>query len=241
MSRFQLIKLGLIIVIMSSCSSEVKNSIKTNPNNTIKQTNIPFQLKAGDILFQDIDCGQFCESIEKVTFGYGGSKFSHVAMVIPTPNNQLTVLEAVTKGVVETSIDSFLMRSFDQENKSKVVVGRLKPTFQHLIPKAINFAKTKKGAEYDEVFDITNDKYYCSELLYFAFKHANDNNPIFQLQNMTYKDPETGLTFPIWSEYFKNLNVDIPEGKPGLNPGGMSMSEYIDIVHFYGKPNGFEG
>jgi len=57
---------------------------------------------------------------------------------------------------------------------------------------------------------------------------------------MTYKDPDTEEIFPIWVDYFKKLKVDIPEGHPGLNPGGMSTSRYINIVHFYGKPQGYE-
>ena len=47
---------------------------------------------------------------------------------------------------------------------------------------------------------------------------------------MTFKDPETDSIFPIWKNYFKELNVPIPEGKDGLNPGGMSTSKYIDII-----------
>ena len=58
---------------------------------------------------------------------------------------------------------------------------------------------------------------------------------------MTYKDPDTDSLFPIWEEYFAELKVPVPEGEPGLNPGGMSTSEYLDIVHFYGKPEGYTG
>ena len=199
-----------------------------------------FRLQPGDMLFQDSDCGSFCEAIEKVTVGIGGAKFSHIGMVIYNDNNQLVVMEAISLGVVETSLDSFFNRSFDSDHKSKVVVGRLKDTYGYLIPKAIAFAKTKLGAEYDEVFDISNDKYYCSELLYESFKNANEGQPIFELQSMTYKDPDTEEIFPIWVDYFKKLKVDIPEGHPGLNPGGMSTSRYINIVHFYGKPQGYE-
>ncbi|MEM7658795.1 MAG: YiiX/YebB-like N1pC/P60 family cysteine hydrolase, partial [Bacteroidota bacterium] len=169
------------------------------------------------------------------------SKFSHVGMVIPKEEKELVMIEAVSAGVVETPLDSFLMRSFDEENNSKVVVGRMKAAHAHLIPEAIAFAKTKLGLAYDEVFDITNDKYYCSELIYDAFKYANGNQPIFQLQPMTYKDPDTGDLFPIWEDYFEKLHVSVPEGEPGLNPGGMSKSDYLDIVHLYGKPEGYEG
>ncbi len=54
---------------------------------------------------------------------------------------------------------------------------------------------------------------------------------------MTFNDPDTQEPFPIWVEYYKKLGEPIPEGEPGLNPGGISRSIYIDIVHYYGKPD----
>ena len=57
---------------------------------------------------------------------------------------------------------------------------------------------------------------------------------------MTYKDPETNETFPIWESYFEDLKIRIPEDELGLNPGGMSKSNYVDIVHFYGIPQGYK-
>ena len=200
-----------------------------------------FDLEVGDILFQDSDCGPFCTSIEKVTSGIAGANFSHVGMVIPTEKRGLMVLEAISKGVVLTPLDTFFVRSFDANNQSKVVVGRMKEVHKALIPRAVDFAKTKIGLAYDDVFNIYNDRYYCSELIYDAFKFANGNQAIFQLEPMTYIDPDTEETFPIWADYFQKLQVPIPEGEPGLNPGGMSMSPYIDIVHFYGKPSGYKG
>ena len=54
---------------------------------------------------------------------------------------------------------------------------------------------------------------------------------------MTFKDPETKKIMPIWKEYYKNLNTEVPEGEIGINPGIMSISKKIDIVHHYGKPS----
>ena len=54
---------------------------------------------------------------------------------------------------------------------------------------------------------------------------------------MTFIAPETNETFGIWEIYFNNLNYPIPEGKPGINPGAMSRSPLIDIVHLYGYPS----
>ncbi len=229
----------LISLLLLSCNF-IKYKKQEKQSNINKHFNYSeFELKTGDILFQDIDCGPFCEAIEKVTEGIYGSKFSHVGMVIPQENGKLIVIEAVSEGVKLTPLDSFFNRSFDKEKNSKVVVGRVKQEYNHLITKAIEFSQTKLGLAYDEEFNILNNKYYCSELIYDSFKYANDNEPIFQLQKMTYKDPETDSLFPIWKDYFEKLNIAVPEGELGLNPGGMSMSEYIDIVHFYGKPQGY--
>ena len=205
-------------------------NIKTDQKDT-------FHLKEGDLLFQDSDCGPFCEAVEKVTFGINNAKFSHIGLVVKNQKGDLVVLEAISKGVIETPIDSFLNRSFDAENNPKVVVGRLKPHYSYLVEAAVNSAFGRIGKPYDEIFDLQNDKYYCSELIYFAFKEANNDQALFQLQPMTFNDPDTQKPFPVWVVYYKNLGEPIPEGQPGLNPGGISRSIYLDIVYYYGKPD----
>lgn len=199
-----------------------------------------FSLQEGDLLFQDSDCGPFCDAIEKVTHGYQGANLSHVGMVICVENNILKVIEATTDGVVLTSIDTFLSRSFDADGNSKVIVGRVKEDYQSLIPSAVSHSKTLLGKSYDHVFDVTNDTYYCSELVHDAYKEANGGKAIFKLYPMTFVDPDTKKTFGIWSDYYDDLNEKIPEGAPGLNPGGISRSPYIDIVHMYGIPSGMK-
>jgi uncharacterized protein YycO len=204
------------------------------------EVTINFDLKPGDLLFQDSDCGSFCDAIEKVTFGVNGGKFSHVGMVVRNDSTgQLVVLEAISEGVVETNFDSFFDRSYDENDQPKVVVGRIKPEFEYLVKPAIKEGKSLIGKPYDEYFDINNDAYYCSELIYQSFKKANNGQAIFQLRPMTYIDPSTEKTFDIWVDYFKELGYPIPEKKPGLNPGGMSKSIYLDIVHVFGKPTGW--
>ena len=199
-----------------------------------------FELKEGDILFQDLDCGDFCEAVEKVTFGYKGCKFSHVALAVKAENGKIAVLEAVSKGVCITDLDTFLAKSHDANNNPKVIVGRLKPKYQKLIPKAIIEAKKLIGRPYDDVFCITNNDYYCSEIIYDVFKISNNGKAIFNLYPMTFKDPETGKTFPAWVEYFKELNKPIPEGEAGNGPGSISLSNKLNIIHFYGKPDGYK-
>jgi hypothetical protein len=188
-----------------------------------------FQWQEGDILFQDGDCGDFCEAIRKVTEGYQGIDFSHNGLLMKE-NGEWFVLEAIGKGVSKTPLQEFLNRHLDENGKPKVMVGRLKSEYQHLIPTAISEAKKHLGKPYDSAFDFENEAYYCSELIHFAFKAANEGSDVFQPKPMTYKDPDTGELFPIWEAYFEKLGIPVPEGQPGLNPGGMSLEPVLEMM-----------
>jgi hypothetical protein len=190
-------------------------------------------LKPGDLLFRDSDCGPLCDAIEKVTTGYQGANLSHVGIAAKGPNGQMIVIEAVSKGVVATDLKTFLNRSVDANGRPKVMVGRLRGPFKGLIPAAIKEAIALKGKPYDKAYIIDNDAYYCSELIYEIFRRANGGEPLFMLEPMTFKDPETGQTLPAWQEYFAKLGIDIPQGMPGINPGGISRSPVITIVYSF--------
>jgi hypothetical protein len=53
---------------------------------------------------------------------------------------------------------------------------------------------------------------------------------IIVLEPMTFKQPDSNDYFPVWVAYYQNLKMDIPEGKPGINPGGISRSDKIAII-----------
>lgn len=200
-----------------------------------------FALRPGDLLFQDLDCGDLCDAIETVTQGVDGAKFSHVGMVSDARQGKVRVIEAIGAGVVETSLDDFLNRSANGDGTSRVLVGRIEGPQARLIPGAIRAARSFRGLPYDSVYEIDNSSFYCSELIYEAFRQANDGTPIFELAPMTFKDPLSGATFPAWVDYYRKLNIAVPEGEPGLNPGGMSRAPFVRIVHAYGRPDGWTG
>lgn len=196
-----------------------------------------FAIQPGDLLFQDLDCGPLCDAIEKVTIGYQGMSFSHVGLAAKDEKGNVVVIEAVSKGVEITALQTFLSRSLDDAGRPKVTVGRLKKPYRHLIPLAIKEAFVLKGRPYDKVFAFDNGDYYCSELIYEVFRRANKNAPIFEAQPMTFKDPDTNRTYPAWEEYFAELGAAVPEGAPGVNPGGISRSDVLTIFGVYGVPS----
>jgi uncharacterized protein YycO len=195
-----------------------------------------FELQNGDLLFQDVDCGELCDAIETVTEGYDSYNFSHVGIIAKDEKDNILVIEAVSAGVKATDISSFLNRSVDENNMPKVVVGRLKESCRGLIPDALEHASDLKGRPYDRIFAIDNEAYYCSELIYEIFLEANDKKPVFELQPMTFKDPATDEVLSVWREYFDELRIPVPQGQPGINPGAISRSPLLNIIYAYGKP-----
>ena len=195
------------------------------------QKNNTFKIQEGDLLFQDLDSSSLCDGIEKVTQGYNNMNFSHIGIVTEI-NNANYVLEAFN-GVDTIKLEQFLSRSETEKSKTKVVVGRVKEKYRELIPKAINYGINLIGLKYDEEFKINNNKFYCSELIYEIFLIANDNKIFFDLEPMTFKTD--GKTLPIWINYFDSLNIPIPENQLGINPGGISLSEKIEIIYDYNK------
>jgi len=177
----------------------------------------------GDLLFQQLNCGDFCEAINIVTPAYQGKHYNHVGIVTRTDSG-LYVLEAISKGVVLTTMDSFLRRT-DKEN---MLLAR--------VPKKFIFRSSDirkfLGKPYDNIFDLNNDAYYCSELAYFLYKTKKGKH-FFSLHPMTFKDPASGNYHPLWARYFAELHVSIPENQPGLNPGSMLQEKRLKTKHFF--------
>ncbi len=201
---------------------------------TISQTDL---LKPGDILFQDLDCGDLCNAIETVTKGYRGANFSHCGMIVSIKNGEVKIIEAIGEEVQVSLLPKFLSRSKDSDGNPKVMVGRPGKKARKYISSAIDVSQNYLGKPYDAVFNLKNDRYYCSELIHQCFIDAGKK--IFKENPMTFKDPKTDSFFPAWVEYFESLKARIPEGKLGLNPGGMSRSKSVDVIYMFGRPSGF--
>lgn len=182
-------------------------------------------LKTGDFIFLDLDCGPLCDAIEAVTPGYKNQKFSHVGMVVYR-NDSCLILEAIKTSVRLTPLNAFLSYT-----TKKPVLGRLQKAYQPLIPAATAYGLSCLGMPYDDAFLPDNQKYYCSELLYDAFLSAQKGRPFFPLPPMTFRMPGTDQFFPDWVTYFQKLQMEIPEGKPGCNPGGLLQSGKFDIIY----------
>lgn len=188
-----------------------------------------FVFQTGDLVFQDLDCGELCEAIERVTPAYEGKSLSHVG-IVEVSDTQVVVIEAIGEGVLKTPLERFLDRSRDSAGRAKVLVGRIKPAYRHIGDEALRFCRGQLDKPYDEAFLPDNDKYYCSELLYDAFRFANGGRAFFSLAPMTFRDPVTGEFFPAWTAYYEALGIPVPEGVPGCNPGGIANDQKVEVI-----------
>lgn len=184
------------------------------------------QLRNGDLLFQDLDCGPLCDAIEQVTLSYGGRHFSHIGLV-SIDGDSVYIIEAIGNKVQLTPLHLFVGRT-----KKEILLGRVKRKFKNVAIEAVVKAKQKIDIPYDDAFLYDNGKYYCSELLYDAFKEANQNQDFFLLSPMTFKRPGSNDFFPVWIDYYEKLNIPIPEGKAGINPGGISLSPRLKMYRY---------
>lgn len=192
-------------------------------NPLFAQKKLKTPLRSGDLIFQDLDCGGLCDAIEQVTQSYGGRHFSHIGL-ISIEEDSIYIIEAIGQKVKRTPLGQFVSR-----NQKELLLGRVKPQYRQILPAAVTFARQQIGIPYDETFLYDNGKYYCSELLYDAFKVANSSKDFFELRPMTFKQPGSDSYFPVWVDYYKKLDTAIPESAPGINPGGISLSEKIDV------------
>lgn len=194
-----------------------------------------FQLKPGDLLFQDLACGELCDGINSTTYGYQHTTVSHVGMAVSTDPAEPEVIEAVSAGVQLTDLHKFLVRSLDASGHPRVMVGRVQGHSNTLIPTAIKHAKQYVGYPYNATFSPTAKGFYCSQLITRSFFDANDNKPVFASHPMNFKTDKPLEFSPAWVHYFAALKQPIPQGELGNNPGMLSRDPNVEIMYFYGE------
>lgn len=188
-------------------------------------------LQSGDLLFQrGSDGDPFSRAVRNVTTGAGGAGFAHVGLFAVMDGKEFALEALPEAGVVATPLGDFLIRCRPGDSRPPLA-GRLKKRWQHLIAPAVARAASLVGKPYNAAFSPENPGYYCAELIFDAFRAANAGKPLFELQPMTFKDPRTGETCPLWAAYFEQLGAPLPEGRPGLNPGSISLSDKIEILN----------
>ena len=121
-----------------------------------------YEPKAGDILFQDLASSQ-SQAIKLAT----GSEYTHCGIVFKQAGHWV-VYEAVGP-VKETPLDEWINQGID----GKYVAKRLTPLGKYLTPAVITrmqgIANKYLGKPYDPFFEWSNERMYCSELVWKVY------------------------------------------------------------------------
>lgn len=123
------------------------------------------EIKNGDLIFQTSLSGQ-SKAIQLAT----KSKYSHCGLIFKD-GNEFYVFEAV-QPVKRTPLDKWIARGKD----GKYVIKRLKNADQVLnsatIKKMKQVGDQFNGKNYDLTFEWSDDKIYCSELIWKIYQRA---------------------------------------------------------------------
>lgn len=201
-------KIGLLalVMFMISCKPD------TPKNN----------LKNGDLLFCGYTQNGLSGAIDKVTQTNENTHFSHVGILTIETKDTFVIHASTKKGVAKDRFSTFLK----EQEAAQIVVYRIQQQYLTSIDSILKEANTYIGLPYNFTYLPADSGYYCSQLIATLFSNQN----VFELEPMTFKDPETGNFNTVWVEHYKKLNIPIPEGLPGCNPNGLAASNKISRI-----------
>lgn len=173
----------------------------------------------GDIIFHTSKSLQ-SKAIQLAT----NSKYSHVGIIYHI-NGSPMVYEAV-QPVKLTPLDTWINRGVDK----KYVVKRLKKASSILDEETIkamqNIGSLYNGKEYDEHFGWSDDKIYCSELVWKIYQQATGIE-IGALQKLSEFDLTSEI---VQSKMRERYGVNIPYGEKVISPAAIFESNKLKLV-----------
>lgn len=179
-------------------------------------------------MFQRLRCGDLCEAIARATRVLGVPSVSHVGVVERIDKNRVMLIEAYDQKVARVDLATFLARS--RHESPPVIVARLKPPHDAIIPFWLEEIRARLGKPYDVTYLSDNDAYYCSELLSDAMLALGVH--IFPRIPMNFGDLGSWER-RVWEHYYRNLGMEVPQGQPGTNPTQLLASPFVEIVNVY--------
>ena len=177
------------------------------------------ELRNGDIIFQTSLSSQ-SKAIQLATH----SVYSHCGIIFKEGNNYF-VYEAI-QPVKTTPLEKWIARGKD----GHYVIKRLKNADAVLTPTVLQ--KMKKagqqfnGKNYDLYFEWSDDRIYCSELIWKIYKQATDLE-IGKLEKL--KDFDLSYA-PVKAKMKERYGNKIPLNESVISPASIFNSELLETV-----------
>ncbi|NHN24171.1 YiiX family permuted papain-like enzyme [Flavobacterium jejuense] len=175
--------------------------------------------KDGDIIFQTSESEQ-CEAVRIAT----NSKFSHCGIIF-IENGQTYVYEAV-QPVKMTLLSEWIRHG----RENRYVVKRLKNADKVLtksvLEKMKTYGKTMNNKNYDLYFEWSDEKIYCSELVWKIYK---EGAKIELCKTKKLKD--FNLKHPLVQEIMKQrYGTKVPYDEEVIAPSQLYDSELVETI-----------
>jgi len=176
-------------------------------------------LRDGDIIFQTSTSSQ-SEALQRAT----GSRYTHMGIIF-IENGEPYVFEAVGP-VRRTALQEWVNRGVD----GRFVIKRLKDAEALLsvdnVSKLRQEAENYIGLPYDHYFEWSDDRIYCSELVWKIYKRAFDIE-IGQLERFS----DFNLTDPVVAAKLRErFGDEVPEQEVVISPSGVFDSHLLVTV-----------
>jgi hypothetical protein len=211
-----------LITLLISFGCALFISLKVFPNNPFtgnkQEKTGPSKFKDGDLIFQTSESKQ-CEAVRIAT----NSKFSHCGIIYDI-NGKLFVFEAV-QPVKLTPLEDWIKHGRD----SKYVVKRLKNESilkPEVLQKMKDYSQQFDSKEYDAYFEWTDNRIYCSELIWKIYKNAAgiELSKLKELKDFNLTDPRVQK---ILKERYGN---EIPLEEKVVAPSDLADSNLLKTV-----------
>jgi len=220
----RVIILGLLgLIIFSGLYAKRKFSDSKhrldNAKNEVKQLSYNEDVKNGDLIFQT-SLSRQSKAIQLAT----KSKYSHCGIIF-SDKGQFYVFEAI-QPVKTTPLDKWIARGKD----GHYVIKRLKKADQLLTAETLQKMKREGemfiGKNYDLTFEWSDDKLYCSELIWKIYQRAIGIE-IGKLQKLS--------DFDLTNEFVKHKIKErygdkIPKEEIVISPAAIFDSELLITV-----------
>jgi len=168
----------------------------------------------GDIVFQSLPRSRLVNAIE----GASDSPYSHCG-IVAKQNGQWVVYEAF-RGVEATPLREFMFRG----RNYGFAVYRLKSDHQQNIPATITNVKSYLGRPYDARYQMDDERIYCSELIYKAYRDASGQQlgELVRLGDLNWRPYEETIM------YFEGGPV--PLDREMITPKHMALATQLELV-----------
>ena len=190
-----------------------------NARTEVKKLADQDEIKNGDLIFQTSLSPQ-SKAIQLAT----KSKYSHCGLIYKDGNN-FYVFEAV-QPVKRTPLDKWIARGQD----GKYVIKRLKNADQVLTPTTLTkmrqIGDQFKGKNYDLTFEWSDDRIYCSELIWKIYQRATGIE-IGKLEKLSDFDLTNEAVKKIMKERYGD---NIPSEEIVISPASIFDSELLTTV-----------